>query len=337
MTKTTPNTQRNTPAAARLNAKETLSTAQTQARQFAESCGLTAEDVEDIAQDAILHVLSRNGFGSMSAAVLRDAVGQAIEGEMSRRASRRSEDSDARDVLLELIELEQSILERDLTPDEQLDLANSVRNGWPEGAVPPSANFAPRPWTSGVNHHGASDGGPRFLSLSVPETEAEADACMFETFVPVDESEDWLEDELDDGFVTLSQVRKMAWNHFSEGFDVPRVPDRLVGMAATRAARESVHRRGGVVAVASALLAAGTDPDWGDPLFTPWPFADPANRGRIAQLLACDRRQFAEDLWASAIDTVTDVVEHGLVDSGLRPRSFVPSNEAGMVGHVIWA
>ena len=129
----------------------------------------------------------------------------------------------------------------------------------------------------------------------------------------------------------------MAWNHFSEGFDVPRVPDRLVGMAATRAARESVLARGGVVAVASALLAPGADPDWGDPLFTPWPFADQAKRARIAKLLACDRRQFAEDLWTSAIDTVTDVVEHGLVDSGLRPQSFVSTSEAGMVGHVIWA
>ena len=73
----------------------------------------------------------------------------------------------------------------------------------------------------------------------------------------------------------------------------------------------------------------------GGPIFS-WRFW-PCFQLALTQLLACDRGQFAEDLWASAMDTVTDEVEDGLVDRGLRPQSFVPSDEAGMVGHVIWA
>ncbi|TFD75417.1 hypothetical protein E3T54_11840 [Cryobacterium sp. Sr8] len=284
MTKTTPTALRNTPSAAQLSDNEAISVAQALVRLSAESHNLNAQDVEDIAQDAILDALGRNGSGGLTEAVLLNAVTQAIEIEMSRRTGTRSEDLQALAALDELIGLEQSILERDLTDDEWHDLARSVRSGWEATTQLPSAGFAWRPVGFVGDPHGVPHEGHRVVSLNDPQVSAEAHRV--EALPLADGSEDWLEDELDAGLLTLDQARQKAWNHFSADNGVPRTPDRMVGMKTTEAAVEDVRTRGGVIAVASSLLERGAEPDWGDPLFTPWPFADEAGRRRIAELLA---------------------------------------------------
>ncbi len=121
---------------------------------------------------------------------------------------------------------------------------------------------------------------------------------------PGDESHDWWEDEIEEGFMTLAEGRERAWNHFSSSFGVPRCPERLISAIGARDARESVAKRGGILAVAQHVLNAGDYADWADQFFLPWPFASIAQRARIAEFFL-ERQRYAQGLWDSAMDTAT--------------------------------
>lgn len=334
MTKTTPTTQWNTPAAAHLTAKETLSAAQAQARQFTESCNLTAEDVEDIAQDAILELL-RRGSTSWTAEASRNAVHGAIDSEMSQRFGRHPEDAQIMAALEELVILEQLVLERDLTDPELNDLARDVRRNWVDQAERPTVEFAGGSGSALQYPEAVADHGDQVLSLSDPAIAAEAGRVA--ASMPADEGEGWWPDEFAAEMVAVAHARRSVWNHFSTSLEVPDSPSALVGMLACRSVFRSVRERGGVVAVANAVLACGAQADWADPLFAPWPFADEAKLRRIAQVLTMDRRRFAEVLWVSALDTVASETARGILDSGLRPTMVIPASESGVVGHVYYA
>ena len=139
--------------------------------------------------------------------------------------------------------------------------------------------------------------------------------------------EDWLEDELDAGLITVEEARAQIFNHLSAGFGVPRAPEGLVSADGADFARLDVAEHGGVVAVARSILSGVDRGDWANPLFTPWPFSSVPQREAIVEFLS-ERHVYAEGLWESALATVTakpgtvftvdlsDPANRRLVDSG---------------------
>ena len=317
-----------------LNLNEAIATIQSQVGLNAGSLILTAEDVEDIAQDAILELL-RGGSTSWTAEASHNAVHGAIDSEMSRRFGRHPEDAQIMAALEELVILEQLVLGRDLTDSELNDLARDVCRNRVDQVERPTVESAGRSGSALQYPEAAADHGDQVLSLSDPAIAAEAGRVAAP--MPADEGEGWWPDEFAAEMVTVANAQQSVWNHFSASLEVPLSPWALVGMLECQSVFRSVRERGGVVAVANAVLACGAQADWADPLFAPWPFADESKLRRIAEVLTLDRRRFAEVLWVSALDTVARETAHGILDTGLRPTMVIPASESEVIGYVHYA
>lgn len=96
-----------------------------------------------------------------------------------------------------------------------------------------------------------------------------------------------------------------GWNHFALGMGTSTVPQGFNQPDVSLKSIESVRERGGVVAVASTVLADGGRDALDDALFQPWPCAGLLMRRRIAEVLTIGRRRYAEGLWKSALDEST--------------------------------
>lgn len=279
---------------------ELLRTAQELARVAGIRAGLSAEDIEDVAQDTVLSVLTTQ----------RNNGGKAVYGGLVRQASRalvsrlvdthsRHEDSRAFTMWKRRVEEEQHTLGRHLTKAELDKLAEDIRANWHDPRHRPSVGFQHE--TKVVSFEGSA--------RRLDETLGNPESFASHTVKAADQLVDDMERPVGDPKrVGKDEARRHAWNVLSEDLDTARAIESSLDSDFAQRAYRAVNSLGGAVGVASRWL----DGDFDDrdeakadaALFAPFGAITNAEKRSIAIALA-NRPEVANRLWKSALDFAT--------------------------------
>ena len=300
---------------------EALDLAVSRVRTIGESMGLNPDDVEEVAQNSIVSLLTANAknphpFENWVVEKIDEAAKLGVEKALTaQEGAAQFADVQARlDLEERIASLEQSY-GRELNSREIDDLAEWIRGDWTEWERRPSKGFHKY----------------RMVSLDDPAVLYELKAYpAVSTHVGYAEQDD-LEDEFEAGLIEDWEARLEVWNHLATSLGVPYAPAGLVSTERTAAARAVLAERGGAHAAAEQWLAGRRDVS--DLLFAPWPFATADERVRVAELLA-GRRRFADGLWSSAMGTAES---DGVGEVPLLPASqFVPMDDPETFGFAFY-
>lgn len=258
------------------------------ARSHARRYLFSAEDRDDIAQTAILSVLtSRNNrrVTGLTPGLITNAVSHAVSATiMDRTHVTRHEDARAMTKFNERLEALTQQLGREPTRAEQRHIAESIRAGWKDPRHRPRIDFHSQPEIDDIDQH-------RGEVESIPSP-AE----------PERDERDELADLVESGAVDKELARRRLWNTVARAEGLP-----LVGRtspAEAKGLRRKVVAAGGVSDMARRLLAGELPP--ADVLRLMAPFhIDSADDARaIAEHLVA-RDKLAQRLWDSALDAAT--------------------------------
>ena len=245
--------------------------------------GAYLSDRDDIAQDAIVSVLSSRSNGAvvgLTPGLISSAAGHAAAKSINTKRVMRAEEARA-DALLrgQIVDIERA-QRRHLSNREIDNMAKIIRDTWPDQRHRPTEGFH-RP-VERVSFD--SDEGQE-ISEFLAATDSEPATAARE-----------LADSVDAGEIDKSTARRRAWNAMSVDSGIPQAAP-IADAKSARLAQRNVRDAGGALAVAGAwndgVRNAGTDA-----LFAPFLVSDDESRKAVVDHLL-SRPQVADRLWAA--------------------------------------
>lgn len=250
----------------------------------------SADDRDDIAQTAILSVLTSRGnqrVTGLTPGLITNAVHHATAATiMTRTHISRHEDARAMTKFNEQLEALTQQLGREPTRAEQRHIAEQIRASWKDPRHRPRIDFHTQPEIDDIDKH-------RSEIESIPSP-AE----------PERDERDDLADLVESGAVDRELARKRLWNTVAKAEGLPLVG--RVDPANAPAARRKVIAGGGAAVMARRLLEGDLSGSDIVRLMAPFDVRAPDDARAIAEHLVA-RGRLAQRLWDSALDTASDV------------------------------
>lgn len=277
-------------ATSTLSPADALRAARLQARNHAGRLVISTFDREDIAQDALLSVITSRAnerVHGLSPGLITNAVRHAVAAAvMQRTATLRHEDAKAMKQFRHQEEQLAQSLGREPGVRELDDLADRIRDTWPNPRHKPRAHFHRPP--NVVPYAGAV------------RTEANSIA----TPPDVEPTElDEFADRVESGAIAVAEAKRRLWDAVARAEALPFTRRQIRSAASVRTLRRKLLAGGGAAKIAADYVLNGQLTEQTMQLLEPFDVA-PADRDRIAALTShlASRGRIAQRLWDAALD-----------------------------------
>lgn len=245
----------------------------------------TSDDRDDIAQSAVLSVLTSRGnhrVTGLTPGLITNAVKHAAAAAIHERTHiTRHEDARAMTQYNTRLDALTQQLGREPSRAERRVIAEQIRAGWKDPRHKPRVNFHEQPHVVAYDTH-------RSEAESIPSPAA-----------PDRTELDDLADRVESGELDTAIARRRLWNTLAKAEALP-----LVGAVTAEHAthvRRKVLAGGGVAQMAQRMLAGNLDPADIVRLMAPFHIDSPDDARSVAEHLVA-RDRVAQRLWDAALD-----------------------------------
>lgn len=281
----------NATATSTLTPADALRAAQLQARIHGGRLVISALDREDIAQDALVSVITSRAndrVHGLSPGLITNAVRHAVAAAvMQRTATLRHEDAKAMKLYRHQEELLTQSLGREPDGGELDSLAAHIRDTWPNPRHKPRVGFHRPPKV--VPYAGAIR--TEANSIAVPP---EAETSELDDFA----------DRVESGAISVAEAKRRLWDAVARAEALPFTRQQRRSATETRTLRRKLLAGGGAAKVAADYVITGQLTEQTMRLLEPFDVA-PAERERIAALAGhlASRGSIAQRLWDAALES----------------------------------